>query len=39
MQEKGCQIVCFVIEINNKKHVIMKNFDNKKNNKKDNEMF
>ena len=30
IQRKSCQIACSVIEIHNKKHVIIKNFNNKK---------
>ena len=30
VQEKSCQIVCLVVKINNKKHVIVKKFDNEK---------
>ena len=30
MQEKNCQIVCFIIKINNKKHVITKKIDSEK---------
>ena len=33
-QEKSCQIVCCIIKMKNKKHVIMKNFDSEKIEKK-----
>lgn len=31
IQVKICQIVCSIFKINNKKHMIMENFDNEKN--------
>ena len=30
VQEKSCQTICSIININNKKHVILKNLDNEK---------